>query len=83
MVVIPFVSANWFINQLKMNKNQSKGLEMELPQKMIDEGKPMPDYFKNHPVYYAGPAKTPKGMAMSGAINENLVPTKDKSTIIV
>ncbi len=30
--------------------------------KLIDEGKPMPDYFKNHPVYYAGPAKTPKGM---------------------
>lgn len=29
---------------------------------MIDEGKPMPDYFKKHPVYYAGPAKTPKGM---------------------
>lgn len=31
--------------------------------KMIDEGKPMPEYFKNHPVYYAGPAKTPIGMA--------------------
>ena len=30
---------------------------------MIDEGKPMPDYFQNHPVYYAGPAKTPEGMA--------------------
>jgi fumarate hydratase class I len=30
--------------------------------KMIDEGKPMPEYFKNHPVYYAGPAKTPPGM---------------------
>jgi fumarate hydratase, class I len=30
---------------------------------MLDESKPMPDYFKNHPVYYAGPAKTPKGMA--------------------
>jgi fumarate hydratase class I len=29
---------------------------------MIDEGKPMPDYFKKHPVYYAGPAKTPEGM---------------------
>ncbi|VAW24702.1 Fumarate hydratase class I [hydrothermal vent metagenome] len=29
---------------------------------MLDEGKPMPDYFKKHPVYYAGPAKTPKGM---------------------
>ncbi|MFN8239366.1 MAG: fumarate hydratase [Bacteroidales bacterium] len=30
--------------------------------KLIDEGKPMPEYFKNHPVYYAGPAKTPEGM---------------------
>jgi fumarate hydratase class I len=29
---------------------------------MIDAGEPMPEYFKNHPVYYAGPAKTPKGM---------------------
>ncbi len=31
--------------------------------KMIDAGEPMPEYFKKHPVYYAGPAKTPKGMA--------------------
>jgi fumarate hydratase class I len=30
---------------------------------MLDEGKPMPEYFKRHPVYYAGPAKTPQGMA--------------------
>ncbi len=30
---------------------------------MLDAGEPMPEYFKNHPVYYAGPAKTPKGMA--------------------
>ena len=30
---------------------------------MIDDGKPMPEYFMNHPVYYAGPAKTPPGMA--------------------
>jgi fumarate hydratase, class I len=30
--------------------------------KLIEDGKPMPDYFKNHPVYYAGPAKTPEGM---------------------
>lgn len=30
---------------------------------LIDSGKPMPDYFKKHPVYYAGPAKTPEGMA--------------------
>jgi fumarate hydratase class I len=31
--------------------------------KMLDEGKPMPEYFKDHPIYYAGPAKTPAGMA--------------------
>ena len=32
----------------------------------IDRGEGLPDYFKQHPVYYAGPAKTPKGYA-SGA----------------
>ncbi|WP_163713841.1 fumarate hydratase [Mangrovibacterium lignilyticum] len=31
--------------------------------KIVDSGKPMPEYFKKYPVYYAGPAKTPKGMA--------------------
>ncbi|MVA97917.1 fumarate hydratase [Nitratireductor sp. CAU 1489] len=29
----------------------------------LEKGEPMPDYLKNHPVYYAGPAKTPKGYA--------------------
>jgi fumarate hydratase class I len=29
---------------------------------LLDAGKPMPDYLKNHPIYYAGPAKTPEGM---------------------
>ena len=28
----------------------------------LDRGEERPDYFKNHPVYYAGPAKTPEGM---------------------
>jgi fumarate hydratase class I len=32
----------------------------------LESGQGMPDYFKNHPVYYAGPAKTPEGYA-SGA----------------
>lgn len=31
-------------------------------QALLDAGKPMPEYMKNHPVYYAGPAKTPEGM---------------------
>ncbi len=29
----------------------------------LEKGEGMPDYFKNHPIYYAGPAKTPEGMA--------------------
>lgn len=29
---------------------------------LIDAGKPMPEYFKNHPIYYAGPAKKPEGL---------------------
>ena len=29
----------------------------------LDAGEPMPDYLRDHPVYYAGPAKTPEGMA--------------------
>ena len=28
----------------------------------LDNGEGMPQYFKDHPVYYAGPAKTPAGM---------------------
>ena len=32
----------------------------------LERGEKLPDYFKNHPVYYAGPAKTPEGYA-SGA----------------
>ena len=32
----------------------------------LEAGQGLPDYFKNHPIYYAGPAKTPTGYA-SGA----------------
>ena len=28
----------------------------------LDNGEGLPEYIKNHPVYYAGPAKTPEGM---------------------
>ncbi len=28
---------------------------------LVDAGKPVPQYLRDHPVYYAGPAKTPKG----------------------
>ena len=29
----------------------------------LEAGEPMPAYFKDHPIYYAGPAKTPEGYA--------------------
>lgn len=29
---------------------------------LLDSGQDLPDYIKNHPIYYAGPAKTPEGM---------------------
>ena len=32
-------------------------------QERVDAGLGLPQYFKDHPVYYAGPAKTPKGYA--------------------
>ena len=28
----------------------------------LDKGQGLPQYFKDHPIYYAGPAKTPNGM---------------------
>jgi fumarate hydratase class I len=28
---------------------------------LLDAGRPLPEYLKKHPVYYAGPAKTPPG----------------------
>jgi fumarate hydratase, class I len=32
-------------------------------QERLDRGKGLPDYVKDHPIYYAGPAKTPLGYA--------------------
>jgi fumarate hydratase class I len=32
-------------------------------QERLDRGEGLPDYIRNHPVYYAGPAKTPAGYA--------------------
>ena len=29
----------------------------------LDSGRPMPQYLRDHPIYYAGPSKTPKGYA--------------------
>ena len=33
------------------------------PQSQLDAGQPLPQYLKDHAVYYAGPAKTPVGFA--------------------
>ncbi|MBT0727494.1 class I fumarate hydratase FumA [Rosenbergiella australiborealis] len=34
---------------------------------LMDNGQPLPQYVKDHPIYYAGPAKTPEGYA-SGSL---------------
>jgi tartrate dehydratase beta subunit/fumarate hydratase class I family protein len=31
----------------------------------VDRGEGLPEYVKNHPIYYAGPAKTPKVLCPS------------------
>jgi len=31
--------------------------------RMLKDGKPLPDYIRDHPIYYAGPAKAPEGYA--------------------
>src|SRR5207248_9582869 len=38
-------------------------------QERLDRGEGLPDYVKNHPIYYAGPAKTPEGYA-SGSFGQ-------------
>lgn len=43
----------------------------------LDAGEPMPQYLKDHPIYYAGPAKTPAGMA-SGSFG----PTTDRKSVV-
>ena len=42
----------------------------------LEKGEGMPDYMKNHPVYYAGPAKTPDGMA-SGSFGPTTAGRRD------
>ncbi len=35
----------------------------EILKERLDRGEDLPQYIKDHPIYYAGPAKTPQGMA--------------------
>jgi fumarate hydratase class I len=41
----------------------ARDLAHEKIRERLRRGEPMPDYFKDHPIYYAGPAKTPTGYA--------------------
>lgn len=36
----------------------------------IDKGEGLPQYIKDHPIYYAGPAKTPAGMASGHSVRQ-------------
>ena len=35
----------------------------------LDRGEDLPQYIKDHPIYYAGPAKTPQGMTTAGRMD--------------
>jgi len=49
--------------QLSLNGTIIVGRDIAHAQfkELLDAGKPLPQYLKNHPIYYAGPAKTPAG----------------------
>ena len=50
----------------------------------LDAGEAMPDYFKNHPILYAGPAKTPEGYPCgSPSSDRGLQPDPVKSDLLV
>ena len=42
--------------------NADRGIHAKLKER-LDKGEDLPQYIKDHPIYYAGPAKTPSGMA--------------------
>jgi fumarate hydratase class I len=46
---------------------------------LLDSGKELPEYLKKHPVYYAGPAKTPAGKA-SGSFGPTTAGRMDSYT---
>lgn len=41
-------------------------------QERLDKGEGLPEYMSNHPVYYAGPAKTPE-VCIKNLLNLNAV----------
>ncbi len=45
--------------------------------KRLERGEPLPDYVRDHPIYYAGPAKTPAGMP-SGAFGPTTAARMDE-----
>ena len=48
---------------IEMDSVQSLDSLQRVEKARLDAGEAMPEYLKNHPIYYAGPAKTPAGMA--------------------
>ena len=47
---------------------------------MLRAGKPLPEYFKRYPIYYAGPAKTPPGM-VSGSMGPTTSQRMDRYAV--
>jgi fumarate hydratase class I len=64
-VVLKALSAHPIKTRVELNGTLivARDLAHAKIKELIDSGKPLPDYFKDHAVYYAGPAKTPAGYA--------------------
>lgn len=56
---LPIAAGVLLSGQLLVGRDMAHARWKEL----LDRGLPLPEYLKRHPVYYAGPAKTPPGMA--------------------
>ena len=49
--------------RLSLNGTIIVGRDIAQLKERLDRGEDLPQYIKDHPIYYAGPAKTPAGMA--------------------
>ena len=51
-----------FVVRFDLFDSNSQYIHAKLKER-LDKGEDLPQYLKEHPIYYAGPAKTPAGMA--------------------
>ena len=58
----PTITMSFGINSSPFAGREGKHVTSRKLKERLDAGEDLPQYMKDHPVYYAGPAKTPEGM---------------------